>query len=159
MNKKNVACTNRKAFHDYNILETYEAGISLKGYEVKSLRSGLANLRDSYARIGKNEIMLYNMHISPYARSDARGINPLRVRKLLLHRREITRLMGKVFEKGLTLVPLEIYFKRGNAKLTLALAKGKKSYDKKEAIKKKDIERETGRILRGLKRTENRTDT
>lgn len=132
---------NRKARHDYHIEETMEAGIALQGTEVKSLRLGRVNLRDSYARVENGEVFLYGMHISPYEQGNRFNHDPLRVRKLLLHKREIRRLIGKTREEGYTLVPTRLYFKNGKAKVELALAKGKKLYDKREAIAKRDAER------------------
>ena len=140
---------NRKARHDYHIEETIEAGIALQGTEVKSLRLGQANLRDSYAAVEKGEVLLYNVHISPYSHGNRFNHEPLRTRKLLLHRAEIRRLIGRVREKGYTLVPLKIYFKRGKAKVELALARGKKLYDKREDIAKRDARRDMERALRG----------
>jgi SsrA-binding protein len=144
--EKNVV-TNRKAFHDYFILETYEAGIALKGTEVKSLRQGNANLQDSYAAIKNGEVWLHNMHISPFEKGNINNHEPKRDRKLLLHKQEIRRLVGKVSEKGLTLVPLRIYFKNKVAKVELGLAKGKKQYDKREAIARRDAERQVRRLF------------
>ena len=138
---------NRKARHDYHILNTMEAGIVLKGTEVKSLRQGKANIKDSYARIAGREIKLYELHISPYQNKGYAGHNPTRPRKLLLHKREIRRLEGKVEEKGLTLIPLQIYFKNGIAKVELALAKGKKAYDKRDKISKRDTDKDISKIL------------
>ncbi|WP_038056881.1 SsrA-binding protein SmpB [Thermodesulfobacterium hydrogeniphilum] len=142
-----IVCTNKKAYHFYNIEETYEAGIQLLGCEVKSLRLGRANLKDSFARIVNGEVFLYNFHISPYPHSrEAQKLDPTRTRKLLLKKSEIKRLAGKVQEKGYTLIPLKVYFnERGLAKVELALAKGKKIYDRREDIKKRDLEREMGR--------------
>lgn len=139
-----TVCTNRKAKALYEIEETYEAGIVLLGCEVKSLREGRANLSDSFARIEKGEVFLYNFHISPYAHSlEAKNLDPTRTRKLLLHKREIKRLTGKLQVRGYTLIPLRVYFnERGLAKVELALAKGKKIFDRKEDIKKRDLERE-----------------
>ncbi|AIH04350.1 SsrA-binding protein SmpB [Thermodesulfobacterium commune] len=142
-----VVCTNKKAYHLYNIEETYEAGIQLYGCEVKSLRLGRANLNDSFARIVNGEVFLYNMHISPYPHSrEAQNLDPTRTRKLLLKKSEIKRLAGKVQERGYTLIPTKVYFnERGLAKVELALAKGKKVYDRREDIKKRDLERELSR--------------
>ncbi|MDP2690393.1 MAG: SsrA-binding protein SmpB [Deltaproteobacteria bacterium] len=138
-----VVCQNKKAYHDYFIDETIEAGIMLTGTEVKSLRLGKANLKDSYARIKGEEIFLINTHISPYARADSfRQQDPERTRKLLLHKKEILRLIGKTREKGYTLIPTKIYFKGGKAKVELGLAKGKTTYDKRETLKKKEAARE-----------------
>lgn len=141
---------NRKARHDYQIVETYEAGIALTGTEVKSLRAGRANLRDSFARIDNAELILYNMHISPYEQGNRFNHEPKRERKLLMHKQEIMRLLGKCREKGLTLVPLKVYFNdRGRAKVELALARGKKLYDKREDMAARDAKREMERALRG----------
>jgi SsrA-binding protein len=143
-----VVCVNRKARHDYFIEETYEAGLVLVGSEVKSLREGKANLKDSYARINKGEAFLLNTHISPYAAANRFNHDPTRTRKLLLHRQEIRRLTGKVKERGLTLIPLRLYFKNGRAKVELGLARGKKLYDKREALRKKAAQREIERSLK-----------
>jgi len=140
-----IIATNRKARHDYQILNTFEAGIVLQGTEVKSLRQGKANLKDSYAIIKNGELFLLNMHISPYSHGTAYNHDPLRTRKLLLHRHEIRRLIGQVQEKGLTLVPLKIYFKNGIAKVELALVRGKKLYDRRQDIARRDAERELQR--------------
>jgi SsrA-binding protein len=142
---------NRKARHDYEIQETFEAGIVLSGPEVKSLRLGRANLKDGYARPQGGEIFLHEVHISPYENSPLVEQDPTRTRKLLLHRQEIKKLTGKIAERGLTLVPLRIYFREGKVKVELALAKGKKLYDKRESIRKKDSEREAERQIRGKK--------
>lgn len=147
---KNVA-VNRKAYHDYSILDTYEAGLALKGTEVKSLREGKVSLRESFAQFENNELYLMNMHISPYAFGNIFNVDPKRKRKLLLHKREIYRLKGQVQEKGLTLVPLRIYFKRGYAKIELALAKGKKLYDKRRALAEKDAQREMEKEIKNKK--------
>ena len=149
-NIKNIA-VNRKARHEYNILDTYEAGLVLKGTEVKSLREGKVSLREGFAQIENNELYIINMHISPYAFGNIFNVNPKRKRKLLLHHREINRLKKQVEEKGLTLIPLRIYFKRGHAKLELALAKVKKLYDKRHALAEKDIQREVDRELKNKK--------
>lgn len=144
--KMKTIVRNKKAWHNYEILEKIEAGIQLLGSEVKSLREGKSSLADSFARIDRGEVILYNMHISPYSHSSSRQ-EPTRSRKLLLHRREIESLLGKV-SKGLALIPLSLYFKRGKAKVELALAKGKKEFDKREVIKKKEAEREIRGRLR-----------
>jgi len=136
---------NRKARHEFEILETYEAGMVLTGSEVKSLRAGRANLKDSFARIARGEMFLLNAHISPYAAANRFGHEPERERKLLLHRSEIDKLTGRVQERGLTLIPLKIYFKNGRAKVLLGLGRGKKAYDKRESIKKRDQDRESRR--------------
>ncbi|MBC7359129.1 MAG: SsrA-binding protein SmpB [Desulfacinum sp.] len=141
-----IVCQNKKARHDFEIVETVEAGMVLQGTEVKSLREGRANLKDSYAKIKGEEIWLYDLHISPYPHASYNNHEPERTRKLLLHKREIRRLMGKTQEKGLTLVPLKIYFRKGKAKVELALARGKKAYDKRERIKKKEEAREMDRL-------------
>ncbi len=140
--------TNRKARHDYVILETFEAGIALQGTEVKSLREGRANLKDSYAAIKDGEVWLYHAHISPYDYGNVYNHDPLRPRKLLLHRQEIRRLAGKVQERGLTLVPLRMYFKKGRAKVELALARGKRQYDRRQDIARRDAARDTERELK-----------
>ena len=140
-----IIAVNRKARHNYFIEDEYEAGLVLKGTEVKSLRLGKANLKDSYARIKDGEVFVYQMHIGPYPFAYYDNHDPLRPRKLLLHKREIKRLYGKVNEKGHTLVPLKLYFKNGKVKMSLALAKGKRKYDKREAIKRRDEQRELER--------------
>ena len=140
--QKNIA-ENRKAFHDYHILETFEAGIVLVGTEVKAIREGSANLRDSFARLEDGEIWLYNVHINPYTHRGYSSHEPTRKRKLLLHRREIRKLIGKTVEKGLTLVPTRLYFQNGHVKVGLALAKGKQAHDKRETIKRREADRET----------------
>jgi SsrA-binding protein len=143
------AATNRKARHDYYIEETYEAGIVLKGTEVKSMRAGRVNLRDSYARIEGGEVVLYNMHISPYDFGNRWNHDPTRPRKLLMHREQIRRLIGKVREQGLTLVPLSAYFTpRGHAKIELALARGKKLWDKRDAVARRDAELQVQRNVK-----------
>lgn len=143
-----VIAENRKARHDFFIEETYEAGIALKGTEVKSLRAGKANLKDSYAQVDNGEMFLYNMHISSYEQGNRYNVDPVRPRKLLLHKMEINRLFGKVKQQGLTLVPLKVYLKRGRVKVELALAKGKKTYDKRDAIAAKDAQRDMQRAFR-----------
>jgi SsrA-binding protein len=140
--QKNIA-ENRKAFHDYHILETFEAGIVLVGTEVKSIREGSANLRDSFARVEDGEVWLYNVHINPYSHRGYSDHEPTRRRKLLLHRQEIRKLIGKTVEKGLTLVPTRLYFKNGHVKVALALARGKQAHDKRETVKRREAERET----------------
>ena len=147
METKTVA-TNRKARHDYHILETMEAGIELHGSEVKSLRVGKASLRDAFARVERGELFLYNVHISPYEKGGHFNPDPKRTRKLLMHKREIKRLLGKIAEKGLTLIPLRIYFLRGKAKVELALARGKRSYDKRADIERREAERAIQRALK-----------
>jgi SsrA-binding protein len=142
--EKNIT-VNRKARHEYSIIQTYEAGIVLTGTEVKSLRDGKANLVDSYASLIKGEVWLNNAHISEYTHGNISNHDPTRSRKLLLNKSEIRRLIGKVKEKGLTLIPLRLYFKKGKVKVELALAKGKKVYDKRESIAKRDMQREQER--------------
>ncbi len=145
-----VVCKNKKAFHDYHIDATYEAGMVLSGPEVKSLRAGKANLRDGYVRIDeRGEAMMYNVHISFYTFATHNPNDPLRVRKLLLHSREIRKLIGKLKEKGLALIPLKIYFiANGKAKVELGLARGKRQYDKRAALKEKQGDREVQRAMR-----------
>jgi SsrA-binding protein len=140
-----IVAENRKARHDYHLDEQFEAGMVLTGTEVKSLRMGRANLKDAYARVVNGEVFLYQMHISAYPFAYYDNHDPLRPRKLLLHAHEIKRLYGKVNEKGYALVPLRIYFKRGKVKAVIALARGKRSYDKREAIRKRDETRELDR--------------
>ncbi len=139
---------NRKARHDYEILDTFEAGMVLTGSEVKSLRAGRANLKDSYARVNKGEAFLLNAHIRPYAAASQFGHEPERDRKLLLHRNEIERLHESVQQEGLTIVPLKLYFKGGRAKVLVGIGRGRKAYDKREAIKKREMDRETDRATR-----------
>ncbi|HOA34752.1 MAG TPA: SsrA-binding protein SmpB [Bacillota bacterium] len=139
---------NRKAYHDYHIDETYEAGIVLTGTEVKSLRDSRVNLKDSFARVEGGELFLYNMHISPYDQGNRFNHDPLRTRKLLMHKAEIARLAGKVKEKGYTLIPVKIYFKKGLVKVELALARGKRLYDKRRAIAEREQRREVERNLK-----------
>ena len=144
---KNIA-QNKKARHDYFIEETYECGIELVGTEVKSLREGKVNLKDSYASITDGEVFVKNMHISPYEKGNIFNKDPLRERKLLLHKREILKLIGKIKEKGYSLIPLSLYFKNSKVKLELALARGKKLYDKRDDIAKKDATREIDRRMK-----------
>jgi SsrA-binding protein len=141
--ERQLIAENRKARHDYHILDTWEAGVALLGTEVKSIREGRANLRDSYAKVDNGEVWMMNVHISPYSHRGYATHEELRQRKLLLHRDEIRKLVGKVAEKGLTLVPLELYFKKGRVKVLLALAKGKQAHDKRETIRRREIDRET----------------
>lgn len=153
MNKTNSAeekniTVNRKAQHEYFIIQTYEAGIVLKGTEVKSLREGKINLVDSYATIKNGEVWLLNAHISEYKQGNINNHNPTRDRKLLLNKSEIRKLIGKIKEKGLTMIPLRLYFLKGKVKVELALAKGKKSYDKRDSIAKKDFQREQERKIK-----------
>ncbi len=140
---------NKKAFHEYFILETVECGIVLVGTEVKSLRQGNCSLKESFVKIRDGEVFLYGMHISPYEKGNIFNRDPLRVRKLLLHRKEIAKLQTKVEEKGVTLIPLEIYFLDGRVKVKLAVAKGKKLYDKRESIAAKTADREMERAYKG----------
>ena len=148
--------TNRRARHNYFIEETYEAGISLLGSEVKTLRGGKASLQDAYAMIKGNEIFLLGVHIPPYPQASMQNHDPTRMRKLLLHKDEIRRLIGKMNEKGLTLVPLRLYFKGNKVKAELALAKGKKAYDKRQSIAEREAKREMARRVGSRKRGERR---
>lgn len=143
-----LVCQNRKALFEYEIIETFEAGMVLAGTEVKSLREGRANLKDSYARIKKGEAFLFGLHISPYPHASYNNHEPERVRKLLLHAHEIKRLHGKTQERGFSLIPLKLYFSQGRAKVELALARGKKLHDKRESLKRKDQAREMRRLRR-----------
>ena len=145
---RKLITSNRRAFHDYEILETVEAGIVLVGPEVKSLREGRANLSDSYAVLRRGEAFLVNAHVSPYDKAGRDNPEPRRERKLLMHRAELSRLGPKLAERGFTLVPLSLYFKAGRAKVELGLARGKKQYDKREALKKREQEREIERAKR-----------
>ena len=138
-----VIAENRKARHDYHVLETWEVGIVLLGTEVKAIREGRVNLRDSYARVENEEVWLLNVHISPYSHRGYAQHAELRQRKLLLHRPEIRKLVGRTAEKGLTLVPLELYFNKGRVKVLLALAKGKQLHDKRETLRRREVDRET----------------
>lgn len=140
--EKHVA-ENRKAFHDYHVLETFEAGIALLGTEVKAIREGRVNLRDSFARVDAGEVHVMNVHISPYSHRGYADHEPTRRRKLLLHKQEIRKLVGKTTERGMTLVPVRMYFKNGRVKIAISLAKGKKDYDRRETIKRREIDRET----------------
>ena len=139
---------NRRAYHDYFVDEKYEAGIALTGPEVKSLRSGRCNLRDGFVRIDGNEAWLENVNISPYTQANLMNHEPMRPRKLLLHRKEISSLIGKVRQKGYTLIPLRVYFSRNHAKVEVGLARGKKQYDKREAIAERDAKRDIARVMR-----------
>ena len=143
-----TVATNRKARHDYFIEETVEAGVALRGTEVKSLRLGLANLTDSYVLIRSNEAFLFNANISPYTHGNIANHEPLRTRKLLLHKAEIVKLTWKMSQKGFTLIPLKLYFVRGKAKVLIGLAKGKKSFDKRDTIKAKESKREVERVVK-----------
>jgi SsrA-binding protein len=147
-----VIAENRKARHDYHILETWEAGVVLLGTEVKAIREGRVNLRDSFARVEDGEVFLYNVNISPYSHRGYAEHEPLRRRKLLLHRDEIRKLIGKTVEKGMTLVPVRLYYKDGRVKVAVSLAKGKKDYDKRETIKRREAERETRAAIKSSRR-------
>jgi SsrA-binding protein len=147
-----LVADNRKALHDYAVLETYEAGVALLGTEVKSIRDGSVNLRDSFARIDRGEVWLLNMHIGPYSHAGYATHEDRRQRKLLLHAHEIRKLAGKVAEKGLTLVPLQLYFKNGRLKVALALVKGKQAHDKRETIRRREVDRETRAAVKARQR-------
>ena len=149
--ERNLA-DNRKALHDYHILETWEAGLVLLGTEVKAIREGSVNLRDSYARVDSGEVWLLNVHISPYSHTGYAHHEERRDRKLLLHRHEIQKLTGRVVEKGLTLVPLRMYMKKGRVKVALALVKGKQAHDKRETIRRREIDRETRAAVKARSR-------
>ena len=143
-----IITNNRKARHDYHIIDTFETGIALLGTEVKALRDGKANLKDSYATVKNEEVFLQGVHISPYSHGNINNHDPIRERKLLLHKKEIRKLIGKTQEKGLTLVPLKMYFKNGKVKVELAIARGKKLYDKRDVISKRESDRELRRIMK-----------
>lgn len=147
-----VIAENRKARHDYHILETWEAGVALLGTEVKSIREGRVNLRDSYARVENGEVWMMNVHISPYSHRGSSDHAELRQRKLLLHTHEIRKMVGQTAEKGFTLVPLELYLKNGRVKVRLGLAKGKQAHDKRETIRRREIERETRAAVKSRSR-------
>lgn len=149
--QKNIA-ENRKAFHDYHILETFEAGVALLGTEVKAIREGKVNLRDSYARVEDGEVWIYNVHINPYSHRGYSDHNPTRKRKLLLHRQEIRKLIGRTVERGMTLVPTRLYFRNGHVKVALGLAKGKQAHDKRETIKRRETDRETRAAVKERRR-------
>ena len=144
-----VIATNKQVYHNYQILETYEAGLVLKGTEVKALREGNVNMRDAYVRIEDGEAYVVGLYIGPYKPAGRLQHDPTRKRKLLLHKREILKLMGKIQEKGLTIVPTKIYFKNGKAKIEIALAKGKAKYEKREAIKERETKRELAKKYKG----------
>jgi len=144
--------TNRRARHEYEILETLEAGLVLRGTEVKSLRAGLVNFKDSYATVRNGEVWFLGCHISPYSHGTDANHDPERDRKLLLHEREIKRLSGKIAERGLTLVPLKLYFKKGRAKLEIGLARGKKLHDKRSALREREVRREMDKAARAARR-------
>jgi SsrA-binding protein len=148
MSGEKIICTNKQARFDYHLEENFEAGLVLRGTEVKSLRDGRANLKDSYAALENGEAYLFDCHISPYPNGGYANHEPTRPRKLLLHRREIRRLVGKTQERGLTLIPLKLYFLRGKVKVEMALARGKKQYDKREDLKRRDADREIERAFR-----------
>src|SRR6058998_4126150 len=141
--EQRIVADNRKARHDYHLLETFEAGMVLLGTEVKAIREGRVNLRDSFARVEDGEVFLYNVNISPYSHRGYADHEPLRRRKLLLHRDEIRKLIGKTVERGMTLVPTRMYFKGGRVKVAISLARGKKDYDKRETVKRREADRET----------------
>jgi SsrA-binding protein len=143
---------NRKAFHDYHVLETFEAGVVLRGTEVKAIREGRVNLRDSFGRVEAGEVWVYNVHISSYTHRGYADHEPTRRRKLLLHRQEIRKLIGKTVERGMTLVPTRMYFKNGRVKLAIGLAKGKKAHDKRETIRRREVERETRAAVKERRR-------
>jgi len=143
--KQRFAAQNKKAFHDYYVLETFEAGIELFGTEVKSIRQGRLNLKDSWCSVEKGELFVYGMHISPYEQGNIFNRDPLRPKKLLMHKHEIMRLFGEYQQKGLAIIPISVYFKKGKAKMSIGLCKGKKIYDKREAMAKKDAMMEAGR--------------
>lgn len=145
---KKVVSTNRKAYHDYLIFDKYDAGIVLTGTEIKSVRKGMFNLKDSFAKIEDGEIFLYNMHISPYEHGNRFNHEPERVRKLLLKKQEILKILGKIKKENYTIVPLELYLSHGFAKIGIGLAKGKKLYDKRESIAKKSQERDIARSMK-----------
>lgn len=147
-----VIADNRKALHDYHVLDSWEAGVVLLGTEVKAIREGRVNLRDSFARVEKGEVWLLNVHISPYSHTGYAHHDERRQRKLLLHEHEIRKLAGRVAEKGLTLVPLRMYFKNGRVKVQLALAKGKQARDKRETIRRREIDRETRAAVKARRR-------
>ena len=140
-----LIANNKKAYHDYFIEEKYEAGIELHGTEVKSMRMGHCSIKESFIRVEKGEVFIYGMHVSPYEKGNIFNKDPFRVKKLLLHKYEINKLLGKIKEKGYTLVPLQVYFKEGKVKVEIGLARGKKLYDKREDIAKKDMKREAER--------------
>ncbi|MFQ5578393.1 MAG: SsrA-binding protein SmpB [Anaerolineae bacterium] len=147
-NGTRLVATNKKAYHDYHILDTVEAGLVLTGSEIKSIRAGQVNLKDGYATVQNGELWLVSAHIAPYHQANRQNHDPRRTRKLLLHRREINRLTGKLQEKGLTLIPLKLYLKNNRAKVELGLARGKKQYDKRAALKKKEVDRQLARYVK-----------
>jgi len=147
-----IVADNRKALHDYHVLETFEAGVALLGTEVKAIREGRVNLRDSYGRVEDGEVFVLNIHISPYSHRGYADHEPLRRRKLLLHKHEIRKVIGKTAERGMTLVPLRMYFKNGRVKLAIGLARGKKDYDRRETIRRRETDRETRAALKERQR-------
>ena len=149
---RRLIADNRKARHDYHVLDTWEAGIALVGTEVKAIREGRVNLRDSYARVENGEVWMMNVHISPYSHRGYAAHAEMRQRKLLLHRHEILKLLGRTKEKGLTLVPLEMYLKNGRVKVLIALAKGKQAHDKRETIRRREVDRETRAAVKAHQR-------
>jgi SsrA-binding protein len=149
--EKNIA-ENRKALHDYHVLDTFEAGVVLLGTEVKSIRDGRVNLRDSYARVEGEELFVFNVHISPYTHRGYADHEPLRKRKLLLHRAELRKLIGRTVEKGLTLVPLRMYLKNGRVKMAVSLARGKQAHDTRETIRRREVDRETRAAVKSKQR-------
>lgn len=148
---KKVIARNKKALHEYHVIDTWEAGLVLTGPEVKSVRQGKVSLSEAFGRVEAGEVWLYGLHISPYDPASRWNVDPTRPRKLLLHRREVQRLIGAVQEKGLTLVPLDLYFRRGYAKVTLALARGKKLHDRREDLKRRAAERDIERAIRNVR--------
>ena len=150
--RKTSVARNPKATHDYHVLETWEAGIVLSGTEVKSLRDGKASIKEAWARVRNGEVFLEGMNITPYTQGNRYNHEPVRSRKLLLHRKEISRLIGSVEQQGLTLVPLELYFRRGRAKIALALGRGKKQHDKREDLKRRIADREVARAVAAARR-------
>lgn len=144
----NIVAQNKKARHDYFILETYEAGIELKGTEIKSIRKGSCNLKDSFVRIKDGEAYVENMYIAPYKEGNIFNVDPRRLRKLLLHKKEIRKLEKEIMQEGLTIVPLKVYFNVSKAKVEIALVKGKKNYDKRQSLKEKDMKRDIDRALK-----------
>jgi SsrA-binding protein len=151
--REKIVSTNRRARHEYHILETFECGLVLHGYEVKSIREGRVNIQDAYGAVRGNEAFIENMHVTPYSHGDLRVIDPLRTRKLLLKRKEIDYLLGKTKERGLTLIPLKLYFKGPHVKLEVGVARGKKLYDKREDLAERDARRDIERAVRGKRRT------
>ena len=147
-----IAAENRKACHDYHVLETFEAGVALVGTEVKAIREGRVNLRDSFGRVEGGEVFALNVHISPYSHRGYAEHEPLRRRKLLLHKQEIRKLIGKTAERGMTIVPLRLYFRNGRVKMAIGLAKGKKEYDRRETIRRRETDRETRAAIKERQR-------